>query len=91
MRAIAFVPLLALVACVSASANLARLQQECALAPLAEIGSSFIPVPGAGGIINMAIGEVCSHTEMIANDEAAIAAAVEGIIQRRAGRQSTPR
>jgi hypothetical protein len=74
---------LVLAACASAPANLARLQAECSFAPLAEIGNSFIPVPGVGGVLNYTIGEVCAHTELVANDEAAIAAAVSAIIAKK--------
>ncbi len=79
-----FVCLLALVGCVSAQANLARLQFECEAAPLAQIGNSFIPVPGVGGVLNLTIGTVCAHPEFIANNEAAIAAVIASIRQKKA-------
>ena len=75
--------LIAIASCVSAPSNLARLEAECALAPLAQIGSSAIPVPGVGFGLNLTIGAVCANTALVANDEAAIAAAVEAIVQRK--------
>jgi hypothetical protein len=83
MRKLFLVGMLALGGCVSAQSNLARLQTECALAPLAQIGGSFIPVPGAGGVINLTISAVCANTALIANDEAAIAVAIEAIVKRK--------
>ena len=77
------ISLVSISGCVSPATNLARLEAECALAPLARIGNSFIPVPGAGGVLNLTIGAVCANTALIANDEAAIAAAVEAIVQRK--------
>ncbi len=79
---IAAIALLSLAGCVSAPSNLARLQAECAIAPLAEIGNLFIPY--VGGALNYTIGAVCANPQLIADDEAKIAAAIQAINQRRA-------
>ena len=83
-KLLAAATMVALTGCVSAPSNLARLQAECAVAPLAEIGASFIPVPGAGGVANLTIGAVCANTALVANSEAAVAAAIQAIAQRKA-------
>ena len=75
--------LAALAGCVSAPANLARLEAECALAPLAEIGADVIPVPGVGLAANLTIHEVCANTARVARDEALVAAAIWAIVQRK--------
>ncbi len=76
--------LVLLASCVSPQTNLARLQTECSFAPLAEIGNSFIPVPGVGGVLNLSLKALCDHPEMIANDEAAVAMAIDALRTRRA-------
>ncbi len=85
MRKIIIGGVLAIAGCVSAPTNLDRLRMECAYAPLAQIGSSFIPIPGASGVINMTISAVCANPELVANSEAAIAIAIQTILQRKSG------
>ncbi len=82
-KLIAAAVLFALASCVSASSNLARLQTECAAAPLFQIGNSLIPVPGVGGVLNLTISAVCANPELIADDEAKVAAAIAAIVQKR--------
>ncbi len=74
---------LVVLGCVSAESNLARLQAECAVAPLAKIGGDLIPVPGAGIAISLTINAVCSNTALVANSEAAIASAIATIVAKK--------
>ncbi len=74
MKKLCMAACVVLTGCVSADANLARLRTECALAPLAELGTSLIPVPGVGGALNLTMSQACAHPEWIAGKEAEVAA-----------------
>ncbi len=65
--------------CASPESNLARLEAECALAPLAELGATLIPVPGSAGILALSLGAICANTSLIAENEAALATALAAL------------